>query len=151
MQNRNPHSHLAHKNRTQAQQPPKSDLTSRIAQITAAASGIADKIKQYGYGTHAHMVDVIKTERLGLQAHHLIEKRFASILNIKSNLMYSIALTPQQHQLFTNAWRAGIGYINSNNDWITTNVDKVQIYKVALQIYKDFPGILEIIKIAIDK
>ena len=42
----------------------------------------------------------------GLQAHHLIEQRFAGLLSTKVGQMASIALTKAEHQIFTNAWES---------------------------------------------
>lgn len=94
---------------------------------------------------------IISLKDTGLEAHHIIEQRFATVLGIEdSNLMRSIAVTPEQHQLFTNAWRTAIGYVNSKGEWITTNVSKMRVYNNALEIYKDFPEIIEIIERAIE-
>ncbi len=46
---------------------------------------------------------------LGLQAHHLIEKRFLFILDF-TGCELAMALTPDEHQRITNAWRAAIPY-----------------------------------------
>jgi len=45
----------------------------------------------------------------GLQAHHLIEKRFLYIADLAACEL-AIALTPAEHQVYTNAWRAAIPY-----------------------------------------
>ena len=51
----------------------------------------------------------------GLQVHHLIEKRFLLIEDIKDNFetsgkMPSVILTKEEHQTYTNAWRAEFPY-----------------------------------------
>jgi RHS repeat-associated protein len=47
----------------------------------------------------------------GLQKHHLIEQRFAKLFKDQKGLTkLSIALTPAEHQSFTNAWRKAIEY-----------------------------------------
>ncbi len=45
------------------------------------------------------------TKGTGLEAHHLIEKRFAKMLGVNPGEMVSVALTKAEHQSFTNAWR----------------------------------------------
>jgi RHS repeat-associated protein len=45
------------------------------------------------------------TQGTGLQRHHLVEQRFARVLGGNPCNWPSIALTPQEHQAFTNAWR----------------------------------------------
>ena len=53
-----------------------------------------------------------------LQAHHIIEQRLAPALrqiSAKAKQWLSVAVTPDEHQNFTNSWRSAIGYINSNN------------------------------------
>lgn len=46
----------------------------------------------------------------GLEAHHLIEKRFADVLGINSNDILSIALDKDTHQKITNAMREKLPY-----------------------------------------
>jgi hypothetical protein len=81
----------------------------------------------------------------GLQAHHLLEQRFASILGMETGQMASIALTKAEHQIFTNAWRAEIGYRGSNAAVTTANATKQQIYDAARRIYANHPEILKVL------
>jgi hypothetical protein len=78
------------------------------------------------------------TEGTGLRAHHLIEQRFAATLGVNPRTMQSIALTPAEHQVFTNAWRQAIPYGQG-----TANATVQQIQNVARQVYQDFPDILK--------
>ena len=122
--------------------PPKPTLAERITLITAACSKIKDNIKSWGLEAYKDMTILLKNT--GLQAHHIIEKRFAPLLGIKNtDIMYSMAVTPQQHQLFTNAWRTAIPYG-------TTPTNMMDVYNTALKIYKDFPEIIKIINRAIE-
>jgi hypothetical protein len=73
----------------------------------------------------------------GLQAHHLIEKRFADVLGVHPNKMYAIAVTKAEHHVFTSAWRKAIPYGQG-----TANATQQQIQNTAKQIYKDYPDIL---------
>jgi hypothetical protein len=47
---------------------------------------------------------------MGLEAHHLVEKRFAKTLGVKQRDMLSVALTKEQHRIYTKRWRKEIGY-----------------------------------------
>lgn len=42
--------------------------------------------------------------------HHLVEKRLASVLDIKKNDMISVALTKKEHAKYTRRWRKAIPY-----------------------------------------
>jgi hypothetical protein len=79
---------------------------------------------------------VIKGSKL--QAHHLIEKRFASLLGQKAAEMLAIAVTPAEHQAFTNAWRAAIPYGRG-----TAAATQEQVLNAARQIYAKYPAILQ--------
>jgi hypothetical protein len=79
----------------------------------------------------------------GLRAHHIIEQRFAERLGLDPNLMQSVALTPEEHQVFTNLWRAEIGYSNSGQAITTLNATKEQIWAAAQKIYAQYPELLE--------
>lgn len=74
----------------------------------------------------------------GLHAHHLIEQRFAKMLGVKPGDMASIALTPAEHQVFTNAWRQAIPLGQG-----TANATRDQVMNAAKQIYKEYPDILK--------
>jgi RHS repeat-associated protein len=74
---------------------------------------------------------------LGLEAHHLLEKRFAAILGQKASQMASVALTEAEHQTFTNAWRAAFPY------GTTSTATTKEILDAARVIYKDYPDILK--------
>jgi hypothetical protein len=79
----------------------------------------------------------------GLRAHHVIEQRFATRLGLDPNLMRSVALTPEEHQAFTNAWRNLIPYSNSGQALNTTTATREQIWWAAQQIYAKYPELLE--------
>jgi hypothetical protein len=78
-----------------------------------------------------------------LEAHHIIEKRFANTLGTVPNNMLSVAMSPKAHQQFTNAWREAIGYSNSNSAITTLSATKEQIWTAAQNIYNDFPDMLD--------
>ena len=128
--------------------PPEPPHVDKIAKITAAAESIRQIYEQYGVKNYHYLRDILRNT--GLQAHHIIEQRFAPALGLDPKFMKSIAVTPEQHQLFTNAWRSLIGYNNSSADVVTATAKEVDIYNAALKIYKDFPEIIEIIRHAME-
>jgi len=48
-----------------------------------------------------------------------------------------------EHQVFTNLWRAEIGYRNSGQAVTTLNATKEQIWTAAQKIYAQYPELLE--------
>ena len=50
--------------------------------------------------------------------------------------MLSIAVTPAEHQVFTNAWRSRIAYGTSKIATLT------QVENAARYVYRDYPDIL---------
>ncbi|WP_342617559.1 FG-GAP-like repeat-containing protein [Rhodoferax sp. GW822-FHT02A01] len=73
----------------------------------------------------------------GDERHHLYEKRFADTLGEKPREMLSVVATKEEHQEFTNAWRAAISY---GEGTLNATVDKIQ--DTARQIYEGYPAIL---------
>ncbi|MEM9141349.1 MAG: DUF6443 domain-containing protein [Bacteroidota bacterium] len=96
---------------------------------------------KYGIKSYKELVKLTKGK--GLQVHHLIEQRFAGILKVSPGSMKSIALTKFEHQVFTNAWRAQIGYRGSNAAITTANATRAQVEAAAKIVYKDYPTILK--------
>ncbi len=85
----------------------------------------------------------------GLQVHHLIEKRFAGILQLTAEQVkniLSVVVTKTEHQLFTNLWRQNIGYINSSNPVNTLTASSEVVLNAIYRIYKDFPELLRAAK-----
>ena len=82
----------------------------------------------------------------GLEVHHLIEQRFARKLGIKEADIPSIVLTKDEHRKFTNAWKDKIGYNGTNMDITTWNATKTDILNLAIDIYEDYPEIVNLIK-----
>jgi RHS repeat-associated protein len=74
----------------------------------------------------------------GLRAHHLIEKRFAVLFGQKQDDMLAIALTPAEHQAFTNSWRHVIPYGTPIKE-----LTRQRVVQEAHKIYKDYPEILQ--------
>jgi len=104
-----------------------------------ASRGLNTAFSQAGkYGVQSYSALSKALKGSGLQAHHLIEKRFASLLGVKSGQMASIALTKAEHQIFTNAWRKAIPYGEG-----TANATVKQVKNAAKQIYKEHTAILK--------
>jgi RHS repeat-associated protein len=95
---------------------------------------------EYGIKGYSSLVQAIKG--LGLQAHHIIEKRFANVLGLGSD---SVALTPEEHQIFTNAWRAWFAY--GKTDYQSKTEE--EIWQAAQKIYENYPELLESAKKAL--
>ena len=74
----------------------------------------------------------------GLEAHHIIERRFKDVLNANPNYMLSVAVTREEHQKFTKAWRNAFAY---GTDY--SKVTKAELWMAAKEIYKDYPELLE--------
>lgn len=114
-----------------------------VARAANAGSKIIGKggLKMFSrageYGIQSYK-DLMKLKKgTGLHAHHLIEKRFASILGVKQGDMAAIALKPAEHLPFTKAWAKAIPTGQG-----TANATKESIEAAARQIYKDYPEIL---------
>ncbi len=102
-----------------------------------SAAGFAQlsQAKEFGIQSYSQLRKLIAGAEL--QAHHLIEKRFAGILGVRARGMASIALTEAEHQVFTNGWRRLIPYGSG-----TANATVAQIKRAAGEIYSGFPDIL---------
>jgi uncharacterized protein YfaA (DUF2138 family) len=74
----------------------------------------------------------------GLEAHHLLEKRFARLVGVKPSQMQAIALPREVHQVLTNAWRRAIGYGQG-----TTNATRDQVAKAAREIYARYAELIQ--------
>lgn len=102
---------------------------SRFRSLTHAGSGIAPYSVQRA---------VTAGQGGSIQAHHLIEQRFADVMGQAIGEMPSIVVTRAEHQVFTNAWREAIPY-GSNGTGMAT---RAQVEGAARQIYSEYPEIL---------
>lgn len=91
-------------------------------------------LSRFPIHAYTHLIRI--TSGTGLQVHHIIEARFAKALGLDPNWILSVALTPAQHQMFTNAWRNYIPYG-------TTNVTSDQVWAAAQQVYAQAPELLQ--------
>ena len=81
-------------------------------------------------GTYNELIK--ETKGTGLEVHHLIEKRFYPALQINGIQLYastgqmpSVVVTHEEHQIYTNAWRAEFPY-------------GINYYEVPLETIKSF-------------
>lgn len=110
--------------------------------IQQSSSELIDGLQhagEYGIKTDKELKAATKgkAKDLGIEVHHLIEKRFAGILEgTKNTKEYSSAvLTKAEHLEFTNAWRKAIPY--------GTTTDAKTVRKAAENIYENFPKLKE--------
>jgi RHS repeat-associated protein len=96
--------------------------------------GNLSKAGQYGLKPYSLMTKTLKGT--GLQAHHLVEQRFNLGINT------SVAVTPAEHQFFTNAWRKQISYGSGK-------VATERIWEAAKEVYEDYPALLQAVKSAL--
>jgi hypothetical protein len=124
-----------------------------VRRISAAVYSLDSKIACQGFSRAAEW-GVLPFDDLaaavpkasGLQKHHLIEQRFAGTLGVSAGEIPAIALTPGEHQFFTNAWRDAIGYINGRNVVNTATATVDQIWEAAQMVYGQYPELLEFIR-----
>lgn len=103
----------------------------------AGAKGFGALTKAGNYGVWPYRTLKADLKGTGLEAHHLIEQRFAGVMGQSVGDMASVAVTKAEHQAFTNAWRQAIPYGDG-----TANATPAQIRSAASQIYADYPDIL---------
>lgn len=110
-----------------------------LTKVSAGGFGQLSRAAEFGIKPYGTLQKSLKGT--GLQAHHLIEQRFAALMGQKKSKMLSVAVTHgrgSEHQLFTNAWRKLIPWGEG-----TANATKEQVLRAAKLIYADFPHILK--------
>lgn len=111
-------------------------VTQTLAATRAASAfGGLTHAAQFGAQPYARLAQMLRGT--GLQAHHLIEKRFAILMGHNPRQSVSVAVTPAEHQSFTNAWRNAIPYGAG-----TANATEREVVDAARQIYMNYPEIL---------
>ena len=91
------------------------------------------------------------TKGTGLEAHHLIEQRFAKTLGLNPGDIPSIALTQKEHLTLTKAWRDAIGYSSDGKELTTLTATTEDIWKAAQKIYANYPELLAAVKKSLGK
>ena len=99
---------------------------------------------EFGIQTYKELRKMIRGS--GLEAHHLIEKRFVRELSLKNSEIMSIALTKEEHKIFTRLWRQAIGYNGSFSPIVTNEARLKDIWIAAQQVYSEHPVLLESVK-----
>ena len=80
------------------------------------------------------------TKGTDLEAHHLIEKRFADVLGIKEGDIISVALDKNSHQKITNRMRDKIPYEMKGADqgrFSTTKANKEDVWRATKETYTE--------------
>lgn len=96
----------------------------------------ADRLAAAGGGNlvmgYKNLKKVVKG--LGLEVHHLLEKRFAKTLGLKADDILSIAIDKNTHQSITNAMRKALPY-----DTLFTkhNYSEQEVWKATVDVYTD--------------
>jgi hypothetical protein len=70
-------------------------------------------------------------------------KEISVVVGLDANWTPSVALPPQEHQVFTNAWRQAIGQVGDLNPITTANAALRDIWLAAQSIYGRHPELLE--------
>lgn len=99
------------------------------------------KALEYGIKSAKELQKITKGS--GLEVHHIVEQRFAPNLALKVREMLSVVLTPDEHQVFTNAWRTALGYNNSGRTPVTDTATVQQIWEAAIKVYNQYPTLLD--------
>ncbi|WAC01898.1 hypothetical protein N7U66_18885 [Lacinutrix neustonica] len=139
---------------------PIANIINKLLVIGSDAYASLKHAKKFGIKSYLQLeieFATLGTTRLaeGVQFHHLIEQRFASIpavanwIGSNTNNWKSIVLTVEEHQVFTNAWKNAISRNNQlNPGWTgahTSTATLQQIKQAATQIYAEYPEILQIL------
>lgn len=106
-----------------------------VGKWLAKGFGALSRAAEFGIKPYAALKAALRGT--GLEAHHIIEKRFAALLGVDETQMLSVAVTRAEHDAFTAAWRSEIGYGAG-----THNATAEQVLAAARKIYKDYPDIL---------
>jgi hypothetical protein len=116
--------------------PPMSKPVELAARGAANAFGNLSRAAEFGIKPYDQLRSILVGT--GLRAHHLFEQRFASLLGQDVRKMLAIAVTPAEHQAFTNAWRQVIPYGHG-----TASATRQQVLDTARQIYSSYPEVLK--------
>jgi len=121
--------------------PVKNLFASSTDDIFRAASPAFSNLKhasKYGIKSFKELKNLVP-KGSGLERHHLIEKRFARLLELDEGEMLSIVLTKSEHQGFTKIWRNLIPYGQRGNK----APNRESVLQAARDIYSSYPEILK--------
>jgi len=118
------------------------DKTDDAADLVRAGDKVADGLQGYKrageFGIERYGSLQRKLRGTGLQAHHLVERRFADALDVNHRDIPAIALTRGEHQPITNAFRQAIPYGTQVRE-----LTQARIMKEARRIYREQPALLK--------
>lgn len=116
--------------------PPLSKPVEHAARGATSAFGNLSRAAKFGIKPYSQLRRIL--QGTGLRAHHLIEQRFSGVMEQNPMKMLAIAVTPAEHQAFTNAWRRLIPYRQG-----TADATPQLVRDTARQIYSQYPEILK--------
>ena len=97
-------------------------------------------------GTYRQLKKLLKGTK-NIEIHHLIEKRFSQLFSTSTDDFFSIALSPETHQLITNRWR-NLHKVDDifelfayGSDYTKITYD--QMVKAVKEVYHDMPAVLD--------
>jgi|GEM_PF-1892942 len=120
--------------------------TSAATTTVAASRGLNAFSRAGEFGIRSFNQLRTMTRGTGLHAHHLIEERFAKGLGLNAGKIPSVALTPQEHQAFINAWRNAIGYDNMKSVLTTSSATLDDVWRAAQSVYRQYPELLDAVR-----
>ena len=116
--------------------PETLDLVDTISDISDAFGNLSHAA-EYGIQSYSDLRKA--TSGTGLEAHHIVEQRFLIGKGMNVQTAASVAVTPQEHQKFTNLWRRHFPYGKTNYN----DLPKEKIWSAAQIIYQDYPELLD--------
>lgn len=106
-----------------------------LGRVNLANFGKLSRAAEFGLRPYSKMRPLLKGT--GLQSHHIIEGRFKAVSGIKYSQGLTVAVSKEEHLVFTNAWREAIPYGEGTRAALLEDV-----ITQARGIYKDYPAIL---------
>ena len=125
-----------------AGQPPAATtpaVTKTTTKIKPQEYGNLSRAAEFGVLTEGKMAKAIAGT--GLQRHHCFEVRFKPKMDGDPRMKLTIAVTPAEHQAFTNKWHEAIGY-GKKGTW-NPDIQRAEIVAAARKIYEKYPAILK--------
>jgi len=104
--------------------------------VLGKSEGLLGKIGKYGALRKEVKAAGLSKE---LRVHHIVEKRFATVIGKKPGEISSVILTREQHQIFTNKWREAVKY---GSDYSKMSVD--DIAKKVKVVYADDSDLMDV-------
>ena len=120
------------------------DDLSDIARLFSKADNLSDAAKAFISKSDSIIMsyrELKKTVKMlgikGMEAHHLIEKRFANRLGINANDLLSVLIDKETHQKITQLFRQKIGYaLDLKNPLRTPFATPQEIWNVTVEVYR---------------